>query len=56
MMYVGEMIRIIQRVMSGMEIEILSDTHGLIRPEVTDALIGNDVILHAGDINKESMR
>lgn len=32
-------------------IAILSDTHGLLRPEVTARLTGADVILHAGDIN-----
>ena len=31
-------------------IGILSDTHGLLRPEVEDALAGCDHILHAGDI------
>ena len=35
-----------------MKIGILSDTHGLLRPEVLDALSGSDVILHGGDINK----
>jgi hypothetical protein len=29
---------------------ILSDTHGLLRPEVTAALTGVDHILHAGDV------
>ncbi len=38
-----------------MKIGILSDTHGLLRPEVTEALAGCDVILHAGDINKQSI-
>lgn len=31
-------------------IGILSDTHGLLRPEVVTALAGCDHILHAGDI------
>ena len=31
-------------------IGIISDTHGLIRPEAMDALQGSDLILHAGDI------
>ena len=31
-------------------IGILSDTHGLIRPEVEKALAGCDRILHAGDV------
>ena len=31
-------------------IGIISDTHGLLRPEAIDALRGSDLILHAGDI------
>jgi putative phosphoesterase len=31
-------------------IGLLSDTHGLVRPEVFDALAGVDLILHAGDV------
>lgn len=31
-------------------IGIISDTHGLIRPEVLRALQGSDLIVHAGDI------
>jgi putative phosphoesterase len=33
-----------------MKLGILSDTHGLLRPEVLPALIGVDHILHAGDV------
>lgn len=33
-------------------IGIISDTHGLLREEVINYLIGCDLILHAGDINK----
>src|ERR1700737_5014619 len=29
---------------------VISDTHGLLRPEVAEALRGSDRILHAGDI------
>ena len=29
---------------------IVSDTHGLLRPEVLDRLAGSDRILHAGDV------
>jgi putative phosphoesterase len=29
---------------------VISDTHGLLRPEAALALAGSDVILHAGDI------
>lgn len=38
-----------------MKIAILSDTHGLLRPEVTERLKTVDVILHGGDINKQSI-
>lgn len=31
---------------------LISDTHGLIRPEALDALEGVDLIVHAGDIGK----
>lgn len=37
------------------KIGILSDTHGLVRPEVMDALQGCEVILHGGDINKQKV-
>ncbi len=33
-----------------MIIGIISDTHGLLRPEAMEALAGSDLILHAGDI------
>ena len=33
-------------------IGVLSDTHGLLRPEVLSALSGCDAIIHGGDINK----
>ena len=29
---------------------VLSDTHGLLRPEAKDALRGSDLIVHAGDV------
>ena len=38
-----------------MKLAILSDTHGLLRPEVVERLQTADVILHAGDINKQSI-
>ncbi|MFN4059430.1 MAG: metallophosphoesterase family protein [Paracoccus hibiscisoli] len=34
----------------GARIGVISDTHGLLRPEVLEALHGVDRILHAGDI------
>lgn len=33
-------------------IGLISDTHGLVRPEALDALRGVDLIVHAGDIGK----
>ena len=35
-----------------MKIGVISDTHGLLRPEVANKLQGCDAILHAGDVNK----
>lgn len=37
------------------KIGILSDTHGLLRPEVLAALQGCQQILHGGDINRQSI-
>jgi uncharacterized protein len=34
---------------------VLSDTHGLLRPEVLKQLQGVDVIIHAGDIGSETI-
>jgi putative phosphoesterase len=36
-------------------IGLISDTHGLVRPGVFDALAGVDVILHAGDVGGEGV-
>jgi putative phosphoesterase len=33
-------------------IGVISDTHGLMRPQALDALIGSDLIIHAGDVGK----
>ena len=38
-----------------MRLAILSDTHGLLRPEVLEHLKTADAILHGGDINKQSI-
>lgn len=38
-----------------MKLAILSDTHGLLRPEVLEQLKTADAILHGGDINKQSI-
>jgi uncharacterized protein len=37
-------------VASRLTVGVVSDTHGLLRPEAVEALRGSDVILHAGDI------
>lgn len=36
-------------------IAVLSDTHGLLRPEVLDQIAGCDAIIHGGDINKPAI-
>src|ERR1035437_5065151 len=38
-----------------MKTGILSDTHGLLRPEVVPALAGIEIILHLGDVGKISI-
>ena len=38
-----------------MRLAILSDTHGLLRPEVLEQLKTAGAILHGGDINKQSI-
>jgi len=38
-----------------MKLGIISDTHGLLRPEVAPALAGADRILHLGDVGKLSI-
>ena len=34
---------------------VISDTHGLLRPEAVEALGGVDLIVHAGDVGKEEI-
>ena len=38
-----------------MKLAILSDTHGLLRPEVVEHLKTADGILHGGDLNKQEI-
>jgi putative phosphoesterase len=38
--------------MSKVQIGLIADTHGLIRPQALDALNGCDLIIHAGDVGK----
>lgn len=37
---------------TGQLVGVISDTHGLLRPEAVEALTGASLILHAGDIGK----
>ena len=37
---------------NGAVIGLISDTHGLVRPEALRALEGSDLIVHAGDVGK----
>jgi putative phosphoesterase len=38
-----------------MRVGVISDTHGLLRPEVLEAFAGVDHILHAGDVGSEEV-
>ena len=38
-----------------MRIALVSDTHGLLRPEIVEALDGAPLILHAGDVGKPAV-
>lgn len=38
-----------------MEVGLVSDTHGLLRPEVVPAMAGCDLILHAGDVGSAAI-
>jgi len=38
-----------------MRIGVISDTHGVIRPQALAALAGSDMILHAGDVGAPSV-
>lgn len=38
-----------------MIVGVISDTHGLLRPEVLEALRGSSLILHAGDVGKSEV-
>lgn len=40
---------------TGKLIGIISDTHGLVRPEALKALKGVEMILHAGDIGNQEV-
>jgi hypothetical protein len=36
-------------------IGVISDTHGLVRPEALEALAGVDLIVHAGDVGNQAV-
>ena len=38
-----------------MKIAVLSDTHGLLRPEVRTVIRDCDAVIHAGDIDSEKI-
>ena len=38
-----------------MKLAILSDTHGLLRPQVLEQLKSADAILHGGDVNRQAV-
>jgi uncharacterized protein len=40
---------------SSFTVGVISDTHGLIRPEALEALQGSDLIVHAGDIGDSAV-
>lgn len=37
------------------KVVVLSDTHGLLRPQVLECLDGADLMVHAGDINTQAV-
>src|SRR5258706_14733187 len=41
--------------MSEIALGVISDTHGLLRPEAIDALRGSDLIIHAGDVGNPAV-
>jgi putative phosphoesterase len=41
-----------QKTGKGRRIGVVSDTHGLVRPELLEALSGVEMIIHAGDIGR----
>jgi putative phosphoesterase len=41
--------------MSEIVVGVISDTHGLLRPQALDALRGSHLIIHAGDVGKPAV-
>lgn len=44
-----------QNAKTAIQVGVISDTHGLLRPEAIEALAGSSLILHAGDIGKSAV-
>jgi len=42
-------------ILNTVKIGVISDTHGLLRPEAVAALRGSDFIIHAGDIDESAI-
>ncbi len=40
---------------AGILVGVISDTHGLLRPQALDALRGSDLIIHAGDVGRSEL-
>lgn len=38
--------------MKELQVGVIADTHGLLRPEALETLKGSDLIIHAGDVGK----
>jgi len=41
---------------STIRVGVISDTHGLLRPEAVEALRGSELILHVGDVDRPTGR
>lgn len=48
----NKMVNVGKETKVGTHVGVISDTHGLLRPEAVESLAGVDLILHAGDIGK----
>lgn len=44
------MLKIKRPILIGVSVGVISDTHGLLRPEALEAMRGSDHIIHAGDV------
>ena len=46
----------VYEVKAGGFVGVISDTHGLVRPEALEALAGSELIIHAGDASAEIIK